>query len=284
MRFEKRDFDTMVVPLGKMTRFDFGTKEAEFEKSTAVEGKVTRISYRVPDPERSSLEVFRNYETSLTDAGWEILWKASGKAQFGNPFSHLYESLRDNDQLFTYSDAQAHFLTAKKANVTALLFVTKYEYGLHRGIELQKGDPIIQLDVIEEKAMEQKMVLVTAGEMEKQIRASGKVALYGIHFDFNKSEIKPESEQAIVEIGRLLKDNQALRLLVVGHTDNAGSFEFNKDLSARRAAAVVEALTSRHEVPAARLMPVGVAFAAPLATNASEEGRALNRRVELVEY
>jgi outer membrane protein OmpA-like peptidoglycan-associated protein len=142
---------------------------------------------------------------------------------------------------------------------------------------------IAVVDVIETKAREQKMVAVRASDMATAIAGTGRVALYGIYFDFNKTDIKPESEPTLTEIGKLLKESPSLRLLVVGHTDNVGSFSFNTDLSQRRAAAVVAALTSRHGAGRDRLTPFGVSFASPVASNRSEEGRAKNRRVELVE-
>jgi outer membrane protein OmpA-like peptidoglycan-associated protein len=74
-----------------------------------------------------------------------------------------------------------------------------------------------------------------------------------------------------------------LKLLVVGHTDNVGSYGFNMDLSQRRAAAVVAALAGRFGIARDRLSPVGVSYASPVASNRAEEGRAKNRRVELVE-
>jgi outer membrane protein OmpA-like peptidoglycan-associated protein len=80
-----------------------------------------------------------------------------------------------------------------------------------------------------------------------------------------------------------MKEKPSLKLLVVGHTDNAGNFAANMDLSQRRAAAVVGALTGRYDVKQDRLTAIGVSFAAPVASNKSEEGRAKNRRVELVE-
>jgi OOP family OmpA-OmpF porin len=85
------------------------------------------------------------------------------------------------------------------------------------------------------------------------------------------------------EIAKLLKGDPALRLLVVGHTDNVGTFEFNMDLSQRRSASVVQTLTSKFGIDAKRLTAVGVSFASPVASNKSEEGRAKNRRVQLVE-
>ena len=285
IRYEQVKFDQLTVPLGKMTAFDFNTKVPEFEKSEKVEGAFTRVSYRLPDPQRSSLEVFRNYEKSLTEDGWEIMWTASGKAELGNPFTHLYENLKDNDQLFTYSDADTHFLSAKKADqgLYLTLFVTKYQYGLTRGLKVDKGDPIVQLDVVQTKQMEQKMVLVKAEEMQKSISQTGRIALYGILFDFNKADLKPESEPTIEEMAKLLKSSPGLRVVITGHTDSVGDFEFNRELSQKRAAAVVKALISKHGIDASRLMPFGASFASPVATNQTEEGRTKNRRVEIVE-
>jgi OOP family OmpA-OmpF porin len=126
------------------------------------------------------------------------------------------------------------------------------------------------------------MVTVSAEEMSSEIAKSGRVALYGIHFDFNKTDIKPESTATLNEIAKYLKGSPSVKLLVVGHTDNVGGFESNRDLSQRRAKAVVEALVTKHGIAVTRLFPFGVSFAAPLAPNETEDGRAKNRRVELV--
>jgi len=118
--------------------------------------------------------------------------------------------------------------------------------------------------------------------MESSIKSGGRVTLYGILFDFNKADVKPESAPTLAEIATLLKSEPELKLLVAGHTDNVGEFEFNRDLSARRAKAVVAELTGTYGISSKRLFPFGVSFAAPLTSNDSEEGRAKNRRVELV--
>lgn len=285
VRYEQVAYDQYLVPLGKMTKFDFSLKTAEFERSEKLEGAITRVSYRLSDPQRSSLEVFRNYQTSLTESGWEIVFTASGKPEYGNAYTHVYESLRDNDQLFTYSDAQGHLLVAKKINdgLTAVLFVTKFQDGLSRGIKIQKGDPLIQLDVIQTKAMEQKMVLVTATQMAKSIEDTGRVSLYGILFDFNKADIKPESEPTLEQVAKLFNEKRGLKLLIVGHTDNQGDFEFNRKLSQQRADSVVNYLVTKFNINRSTLLSFGASYASPVASNDSEEGRAKNRRVELVE-
>jgi len=135
--------------------------------------------------------------------------------------------------------------------------------------------------VIEQQAMANKMV--DADEMAKEIGASGHIALYGIYFDTGKTEIKPESKASIDEIAKLLKKNSGLKLLIVGHTDNQGSFDYNMDLSERRAAAVANELVKRHGIDASRLQHHGAGYLSPVASNRSEDGRARNRRVELVE-
>lgn len=144
------------------------------------------------------------------------------------------------------------------------------------------GKAVILLDVIESTPMESKMVTVDASEMAKGLASTGHVALYGIHFDTDKADIKPESEPTIAEIAKLLQQDPKLTMYVVGHTDNVGGFDYNMGLSQRRAGAVVAALTGKHGIAPARLKAAGTGPLAPVATNAAEEGRAKNRRVELV--
>jgi len=104
----------------------------------------------------------------------------------------------------------------------------------------------------------------------------------GILFDTGKADIKPESHPALQEVAKLLKGDPKLKVYVVGHTDNVGGLVANMDLSKRRAASVVLALTTEFGVPAAQLQSYGDGPYAPVASNDSEDGRALNRRVELV--
>ena len=119
--------------------------------------------------------------------------------------------------------------------------------------------------------------------MQSDIGSSGRAVLYGLQFDSDSVAIKPTSEETLAEITKLLRSQPQLRLLVVGHTDRQGTLGYNLDLSARRAKAVVDSLVNNHGVSSSRLEGHGVGYLSPLASNRSEEGRALNRRVELVE-
>lgn len=141
---------------------------------------------------------------------------------------------------------------------------------------------LYRLTVVEKEAMQQ-VVEANAEAMGNDIKTTGHVSVYGIYFDTGKSEIKPESDAAVTEIARLLKSNSALLLHVVGHTDNTGSFDANMKLSKDRAAAVVNSLASKHGIASSRLKPYGVASLSPVASNKTEAGKAMNRRVELVE-
>jgi OOP family OmpA-OmpF porin len=137
------------------------------------------------------------------------------------------------------------------------------------------------LHIIEKQAMTQDVV-ADASSLGNSIKESGKVAVYGIYFDTGKAILKPESQPTLQEISKLLKADPALKLYVVGHTDNTGLFDANMKLSIDRAAAVVNSLVSQFAVNAARLKACGVGPTCPVASNDSEQGRALNRRVELV--
>ena len=141
---------------------------------------------------------------------------------------------------------------------------------------------LVLLDVVETGEMEQRMVLVEAEAMAKALTETGRIALYGIYFDTDSAAVKPESKETLDEIAKLLNADAELKLYVVGHTDNQGAYDYNTSLSARRAESVAAELTAAYGIAAARLKPAGVGLLAPVASNDSEEGRALNRRVELV--
>ena len=138
-----------------------------------------------------------------------------------------------------------------------------------------------ELLIVESKPMEQE-VTANAEALSQSIAATGKAAVYGIFFDTGKSVVKPESDPTLQEITKLLKQNVKLKLYVVGHTDNVGTLESNLKLSSDRAAAVVKALVGLG-IDAGRLKPAGVGPYSPDTSNRTEEGRAKNRRVELVE-
>jgi outer membrane protein OmpA-like peptidoglycan-associated protein len=126
-------------------------------------------------------------------------------------------------------------------------------------------------------------VVANATVLQGGLAQVGHVEVPGIYFDFGKSDVKPESRPALDQVAKLLQANPSMRVWVVGHTDSVGSAESNVALSNARAAAVVRLLTQQMGIAPRRLAPYGAGPYAPVATNKTEEGRAKNRRVELVE-
>jgi outer membrane protein OmpA-like peptidoglycan-associated protein len=148
-------------------------------------------------------------------------------------------------------------------------------------VEAEKGNGKVWLRIVEKQAMAQHVV-ADAASFGNDLKATGHVAVYGIFFDTAKAVLKPESTPALTEVAKLLAADPSLKLWVVGHTDAVGALDANMKLAQARAEAVVAALTSTHGVAAARLKGYGVGPLAPVASNENEEGRAKNRRVELV--
>jgi outer membrane protein OmpA-like peptidoglycan-associated protein len=208
------------------------------------EGKTTRIGYTVQPGGRqiSMTQIARNYEAAVKKIGGKIL----------------------------YAEGNITCAKIEKAGVKTYLQAGAFNEG-----------NIYELLIVETKGLEQEVV-ADALALKQGLAAEGKVALYGLYFDTGKAIVKPESEPTLVQMVKLLQQNAALKVFVIGHTDGTGTLEVNLKLSADRAAAVVAALVSRG-IDTGRLKAAGVGPYNPVATNRTEEGKAKNRRVELVE-
>jgi outer membrane protein OmpA-like peptidoglycan-associated protein len=147
-------------------------------------------------------------------------------------------------------------------------------------LQTYNSNTTLKFIVVEVAAMEQK-VEVDAAAMLEALERDGFIALYGITFDTGKDVIKPESEPLLAEIATLLTSNPRLKLAVEGHTDSVGDKKANLGLSKKRAESVKKWLTGKG-VAAARLSAEGFGDGKPVADNRTEDGRAKNRRVELV--
>ncbi|MGY6744438.1 MAG: OmpA family protein [Cecembia sp.] len=125
-------------------------------------------------------------------------------------------------------------------------------------------------------------IVLSADDIEREIKATGKATFYGIYFDTDKSEIKPESKETLEQMAKYLKENPQVNVFIVGHTDNTGTYEHNQKLSEKRAEAVVNYLIENYQIATSRLKAYGVSSLSPITTNTSEEGKSKNRRVEMV--
>jgi len=283
--YETKAFESFDLPTGPAERIN-GVWRGKTIKT--VEGAQTRLLYVAPE-ERSTLEIFRNYEHGLTKRGFEVLFKCSGR-ECGNNNSIARNILwTRNRQLRNAGDMTSyalsgmhddHYLAARSANGATWLSLYVARNNFKRWPETYRH-PMILVDVIDTGEMEHRMIDATA--MARSISETGRIALNNIYFDFNKATLTSESEPALIEMAKLLAKNPNLSVYIVGHTDGVGGYEFNLNLSRRRARSVVDALVSRHGVAANRVIPAGVGPLAPVASNATPDGRARNRRVELVQ-
>lgn len=123
---------------------------------------------------------------------------------------------------------------------------------------------------------------VSALDIQAAMKSDGKITLYGILFDVGKASLTAESTQAIGELGSYLKSNSGVAIYIVGHTDNVGEYQMNIKLSKSRAEAVKNELISKYSIDGNRLVAEGIGQLSPVSTNETEEGRQLNRRVEIV--
>lgn len=192
----------------------------------------------------SPLQIYQNYANAIEQAGGQILYR------------------EDN----TSGSLQGKL---KKGGDTYWIKVSTDGSGQYR------------LWSVKEAAMNQDVV-VTADQIKKGIMEEGKMAFYGIYFDTDKASLKQESAPTLEEIKKFLAANPAMRVYIVGHTDNTGDLQHNMDLSKQRATAVVNELVTKYGIDKTRLMANGVGPLSPVSDNGKEEGKSRNIRVELV--
>jgi OmpA-OmpF porin, OOP family len=285
--YKVTEFDEVKVVAGP---FDpVGAQDQAGEGFRTLEGRETLIYYTLPRG-RSSLEALRNYEASLKAKGFATQFACNaadgscftGKAPeaaylvgqaVGNPLT--LPRLGD-DYVHNWFDQKARYLLARADGPSGAVYAS-LSFG-----ESARGTVAV-VRVVETREMDSgKIVVLSASEMEKAIDETGRVSLTSLHFDFDRDTLRPESKPTLDEIAALMTGRPALNLQIVGHTDNQGDAPYNMDLSQRRAGRVVEALVRDYGIAEARLAASGLGLSAPVAANDTEEGRAKNRRVELV--
>ncbi len=229
------------------------------------EGKVSRIGYDAPRG-RSVLEIWRNYQELLRSQGFRTIATCEQREGCGNGYWRLRR--RGGGDL-----TDTRYALGRRADGTlaAVLVMKSSIYDVAN----------IELTIVEPKAMENRITVVDAGAIGRDIAASGRAIVYAIQFDTDKTVPTAASAPQLAEIARYVKASRK-PVLVVGHTDASGDYAYNVRLSQGRAAAITAALATAHGVDRALLTPVGVGMAAPVASNANPAGQAKNRRVEIV--
>jgi len=232
---------------------------------TVVEGKVFAVSYLLKEgaTPASSLQVIRNFQNAVKKAGGAVLGDYEGS---------LFPNFQENAIKYLVESPGG---TSYDRYTTMTLSKGGREFWIY--LCASEGYHDYMLLMVEKEEMKQ---AVSVGELEKQLNKDGFLTFY-INFDTGKAELKPESQGSIDQIASLLKLTAGLNVSIEGHTDNAGTPESNKKLSEERARAVMAAVVAKG-IAADRMTAVGQGQDKPVADNRKEEGRALNRRVEVV--
>jgi hypothetical protein len=272
-------FPFFAIPEGLESTYDEKDKLINFDrqyfiaggKAIAVEGKIFRDRFSLTAGPRTytDIEFRRNYENLIQSLGGRKI----------NTTQYTYEVM----------DAAGGRDALEKTNYAAGLNPDYPHdiYLLRQGgkewwIDISTGSFPLHgfVVVLEREGMKQSLGVLDASAMKKEIDARGRVALY-ISFDTDKATLRPDAQPTIEEINKLLSADPALKLSIEGHTDNTGAPAHNQQLSTARARSVLGALVGLGVDPS-RLQSKGFGQDKPLADNATEDGRAKNRRVELV--
>ncbi len=257
------------------------------------EGKRTRIIY-IGQEDQSSLQLFRNFQRAFAQMGElaevyschreacddayvadKVVWPGDSRFETNELKRHHYGNV------YTHDDPMYFHGTVQKGDTLyhVSVFTSMTRHG-HAGIA--DGRPIANLEIVEVEEFEPSLVDIDASEITSQLETRGHVALYGIQFDFDSATLQEASLPTIAEVAKTLQADKNVSVFVVGHSDSEGSYEYNRELSEKRAASVVEVLAANHGIDPDRLVAAGVGPVAPKASNDSEDGRTLNRRVEIV--
>lgn len=269
------------------------------------EGKSTRLIYLL-QKEQSPLFALRNYQEAFSKLGevTEIYscksgecWRSLTEIQVwarnsGRRIKSNSDSIKLDEFLSRalYHEGQTYWHAVVKSDKSTYtvsvhsVIRSDYAQDKERGkLGIDVGQAILNVQVIEYSDFESDLEFVKASEIESGIIKSGHIALSGLFFDTGNDQLTAESAPALGEIAKALKASPKLKVYVVGHTDNVGSVTSNQDLSARRAKSVAASLVNDYDIASDRLVSIGVGLAAPVTSNSTEEGKALNRRVELVQ-
>lgn len=252
------------------------------------EGKVTAITYLANTKSVSALAIFRNFEKAFEKSGFDKVFSCKSDKECGPKFvSQLYwygdPSRRGQnprlDAPNRHSGRHVYYYWSGRAQGQSKNFVISLIVAQHAAANFPA---VVVLDVNEIEALDDEQIVINVEGMQSDIEISGKTVLDGVLFEFDKATLKAESQTAVDIIADYLQQNPEKSFYVVGHTDNKGALSYNRKLSQDRAHTVVERLVSAHGVSADRLQAYGVGPLSPTTSNATEGGRAQNRRVEMV--
>jgi OOP family OmpA-OmpF porin len=278
--YQHADYDELVLPTGAVDG-------SQFASTLPAKGEVTRLVYATPKG-KGGAEVLANYRAALAAGGFRQAFACTtdtpscGGMTFAQKLAQpLLDKVPDRrneviNLLYANNDDVRYTLMSRdKDGQQAQVAVM---------VASNQGEPVgVLVTIVQSGAMPGNEVTLDSAAMRKGLDADGKIALYGLHFANDSAKLTPDSSKTLEQMAALLKQAPAMKVYIVGHTDNTGAPAHNATLSQQRADAVVAALATTYGIAPARMKAEGLAAYSPVASNHAEAGKAKNRRVELVE-
>jgi OOP family OmpA-OmpF porin len=278
-----RPFDRYALPIGPYA--------PGIPNSREVEGRVTWSSFRLDTPEAGTAEVMAGYRARLTKLGFQPIFDCATAGCGGFDFRFAVELLPAPMMLIDTADFAQ--LSASRtagpghdggAKTYVSVLVSRLLGAVYvQTVLIEPGEPGLTIAAAPEPGTTAQPLLLAEDEKSllDQLTQFGHAPVRGLEFDSGGTALSDSSASAVANVAQLLSRNPGLAVVIVGHSDNQGALDANIALSKRRAEAVRTALIERG-IAAARLEAHGAGYLAPVATNANDAGRTLNRRVELV--
>lgn len=266
-----------------------GEPELPPQEWLTVGGNRTAIVYEAPEG-IGTAEIMKNYRDALVSKGASILFECKSgdcdgdaawySAKFFHTTYFTSERTASNGTFYEYFDA---YHSTQRYLVSKISTAEK-NYYLELGMTPKYDGHTVKicLEIVEEDIMLEGLIEVNADVIKEKLNEDGKIILYGILFETGSAKLKQESFKEIEALADYLKANPLVNVYIVGHTDDTGDVIKNVQLSKDRASAVKNALLNNYGDFASRILTEGVGPYCPVSVNDTEEGKTLNRRVEIV--
>lgn len=268
-KYQETQFDLYDLPIGP-------AKDSKtYGDTLTLEGKITKISYRYEGESIPSLlQLFRSYENVFKDDKVEVLFSCF-KLDCGAGAKDLVRTAAVSKRLLnnfmTFGEHAYHAVKIRSKDTDVYVGVF---------LKVERANVAYELAFVEVQSMNEGNIAL--GDIEKGIAETGKQAFYGLYFDTGKSTLKASSKDELSLLAEYLSNHASSQFFIVGHTDNVGSYQANIALSEQRATSVISALRDDYNLDVTNLTAIGIGPVSPVTSNVSDDGKAQNRRVELV--
>lgn len=290
--------ETLTFPDGATLAFDHAEQMGSYDLPVAawegdsvptlrLEGAVTRQAWQIDGETASTLQTLDPLRKQLQADGFDILFECDARICGGYDFRYATDTLQEPYMHVDLSDFR--YLAARHADGTKPLFVSLLvsRSAQRNYVQLVRIGPPDQspgrVAAASAKNTETPTIDTTQDQpLNEQLDTIGRAVLSDLSFEIGSSRLAAGSYGSLEVLAAYLATHPNRRIVLVGHTDAEGSLTNNIALSKKRAASVMNRLIDDHGVPRAQVAADGVGFLSPLASNLTNDGRSVNRRVEVI--